>query len=228
MVDVEQRSLGPLEQHLIASFESLPDHERRVGDVFDELVGVDHVLLEDRVTIEGELVVDLRQLSVLVLEGDVEFLPEDPWVEEVLDLTGVGGMPGASEDDDTDPRVKRSMDVEVNGKRFEVNLYVPESQLAATGGGAKPRPKRKRGGGSGGAGVAGSGQVAVPMQGTIVKVNVEVGDTVSAGDAVVVLEAMKMENNVAADIDGTITEVKAEAGQSVAAGEVVVVIEPAG
>jgi acetyl-CoA/propionyl-CoA carboxylase, biotin carboxylase, biotin carboxyl carrier protein len=41
----------------------------------------------------------------------------------------------------------------------------------------------------------------------------------------VVLEAMKMENNVAADIDGTVTEVKVEAGQSVAAGEIVVVIE---
>ena len=52
--------------------------------------------------------------------------------------------------------------------------------------------------------------------------SIEVGDTVSAGDAVVVLEAMKMENNVAADIDGTITEVKVESGQSVSAGEVVI------
>jgi acetyl-CoA/propionyl-CoA carboxylase biotin carboxyl carrier protein len=64
------------------------------------------------------------------------------------------------------------------------------------------------------------------MQGTIVKVLVEAGQTVAAGDPVVVLEAMKMENNVAADVAGTVTEVKAEAGQSVAAGEVVVVIEP--
>ena len=62
------------------------------------------------------------------------------------------------------------------------------------------------------------------MQGTIVKVNVAVGDTVSAGDPVVVLEAMKMENNVAADIDGTISEIKVEAGQSVAAGDIALVI----
>jgi biotin carboxyl carrier protein len=80
------------------------------------------------------------------------------------------------------------------------------------------------GGGAAGGG-AGSGKIAVPMQGTIVKVLVEPGQTVAAGDPVVVLEAMKMENNVAADIAGTVTEVKAEAGQSVAAGEIVVVIE---
>ena len=79
-----------------------------------------------------------------------------------------------------------------------------------------------------GTAAAGSGKIAVPMQGTIVQVIAEVGATVSAGDPVVVLEAMKMENNVAADIDGTVTEVKVEAGQSVTAGEVVVVIEPAG
>ena len=74
---------------------------------------------------------------------------------------------------------------------------------------------------------AGSGKIAVPMQGTIVKVTVEVGQTVAKGDSVVVLEAMKMENNVAADVDGVVTEIKVEAGQSVTAGEVAVVIEPA-
>ena len=47
------------------------------------------------------------------------------------------------------------------------------------------------------------------------------GQTVEVGDTIVVLEAMKMENNVAADIDGTVTEIKVEAGQSVAAGDVV-------
>ena len=63
------------------------------------------------------------------------------------------------------------------------------------------------------------------MQGTIVKVDVQVGQQVAIGDTLVVLEAMKMENNVAADLDGTVVEVKVEPGQSVTAGEVVVVIE---
>ncbi|MCP4435885.1 MAG: acetyl-CoA carboxylase biotin carboxylase subunit [Actinomycetia bacterium] len=184
----------------------------------------------------------IRALEEMEIEGIETVIPADlailshpdfqavehstKWVEEVLDLSGItSAAPVAGEGEDDEPKVKRTMDVEVNGKRFEVSLYVPEGQLASgSGGGAKPRPKRKRGGGGGGGAVAGSGQVAVPMQGTIVKVNVEVGDTVSAGDAVVVLEAMKMENNVAADIDGTITEVKVESGQSVSAGEVVIVI----
>jgi acetyl-CoA/propionyl-CoA carboxylase biotin carboxyl carrier protein len=65
------------------------------------------------------------------------------------------------------------------------------------------------------------------MQGTIVKVSVEVGEEVQAGDIVCVLEAMKMENNIAADVAGTVAEIKVEAGQSVTNGEVVVVITPA-
>jgi acetyl-CoA/propionyl-CoA carboxylase biotin carboxyl carrier protein len=63
------------------------------------------------------------------------------------------------------------------------------------------------------------------MQGTIVKVLVEVGQAVEAGQAVCVLEAMKMENNIAADKAGTIAEVKVAPGQSVGAGDIVVVIE---
>ena len=63
------------------------------------------------------------------------------------------------------------------------------------------------------------------MQGTIVKVLVEVGDAVEIGQAVCVLEAMKMENNIAAEKAGTVAEVKVAPGQSVGTGDVVVVIE---
>ena len=76
--------------------------------------------------------------------------------------------------------------------------------------GRGPRPSGAGGGGA--AAAAGSGTVTVPMQGTIVKVLVEVGDAVEAGQAVCVLEAMKMENNIAADKAGTVTEVKVEPG----------------
>ncbi len=62
------------------------------------------------------------------------------------------------------------------------------------------------------------------MQGTIVKVLVEVGQQVEAGQAVVVLEAMKMENQIAADKAGTVAEIKVTAGDTVGAGDVVVVI----
>ena len=72
---------------------------------------------------------------------------------------------------------------------------------------------------------AGSGAVTVPMQGTIVKVLVEVGHAVEVGQTVCVLEAMKMENNIAADQAGTVTEVKVAPGHSVGTGDVVAVIE---
>jgi acetyl-CoA/propionyl-CoA carboxylase biotin carboxyl carrier protein len=62
------------------------------------------------------------------------------------------------------------------------------------------------------------------MQGTIVKVLVEVGQEVEAGQSVVVLEAMKMENQIAADKSGTIKEIKVSEGDTVGSGDVVVVI----
>lgn len=146
------------------------------------------------------------------------------WVEERLDLTGVSGKPAGDPpaDDADEPRVKRNVLVEVNGKRFDVAAWVPETAGVAAG----PAPKKpKRSASSGGAGAAGSGQVAVPMQGTIVKVLVEVGQEVAADEAVIVLEAMKMENNINADKAGTIAEIKVSTGDTVGAGDVVVVIE---
>ena len=112
----------------------------------------------------------------------------------------------------------------MDGRRFQVKLWVPEG--APVGAAAPARPGRPRpGAGAGGhGGGAGSGQVAVPMQGTIVKVLVAVGDAVEVGQTVTVLEAMKMENNIAAEAAGTVTEVKVAPGDAVGAGDVVVVI----
>jgi acetyl-CoA/propionyl-CoA carboxylase biotin carboxyl carrier protein len=63
------------------------------------------------------------------------------------------------------------------------------------------------------------------MQGTVVKVLVKPGDTVGAGQAVCVLEAMKMENNIVSELAGTVTEVRVKAGQSVGSGDVIAVIK---
>jgi acetyl-CoA/propionyl-CoA carboxylase biotin carboxyl carrier protein len=63
------------------------------------------------------------------------------------------------------------------------------------------------------------------MQGTIVKVLVEVGQEVDAGATVCVLEAMKMENNIVAEKAGTVSEVKVAPGDPVGSGDVVVVID---
>jgi len=142
------------------------------------------------------------------------------WVEEDLDLSGVRVDAGelATVGDDEAPTVRRETTVEVDGRRFAVSLWVPESTAAA-------RPSRARARKSGGGGGGGDGRVAVPMQGTIVKVLVAVGDTVEAGDSVCVLEAMKMENNVVADKTGTVSEVLVSPGDSVGGGDIVVMIE---
>jgi acetyl-CoA/propionyl-CoA carboxylase biotin carboxyl carrier protein len=210
-----------------------------VSQYYDNLIGKLIVWGSDRPTAIGRMI---RALEEMVVEGVATTIPADlailrhadfaagqhstKWVEDTLDLSSVSSAPGApSGDDDGAPKVQRDVDVEVNGKRFSVRMWVPDVPVAA-GAAAAPaggvRPRRAAGAG---ASAAGSGKVTVPMQGTIVKVLVEVGQSVEAGQAVCVLEAMKMENNIAADKAGTVTEVKVTVGQSVGSGDVVVVIE---
>ena len=146
------------------------------------------------------------------------------WVSEHPDLApadpaAADPAPAEPPDGDGAARVRRDIDVEVDGKRFSVSMWVPDSAGDAAGAPARRRRARAPAAASGG-----DGYVAVGMQGTIVRVLVAVGDAVSAGDPVVVLEAMKMENHVTADSSGTVTEVRVAVGDSVGAGDVVVVI----
>ncbi|MFV0635300.1 biotin/lipoyl-containing protein [Mitsuokella sp. WILCCON 0060] len=71
---------------------------------------------------------------------------------------------------------------------------------------------------------AGEHSIDAPMPGKIVKVIAEVGQTVKAGDVLLVLEAMKMQNEITADADGTIKAVNVEAGQNVKVKESLVII----
>lgn len=71
---------------------------------------------------------------------------------------------------------------------------------------------------------AAGNKVTTPLPGTILDVFVNVGDAVKSGQTVVLLEAMKMENNIEADCDGTVKEVKVRKGDSVLEGDVLVVI----
>ena len=79
-------------------------------------------------------------------------------------------------------------------------------------------------GGTGGSADAGTGSVAAPMHGTILKLLVNEGDRVEAGDPVAILEAMKMETHLAATASGTVTAIRVDAGEVVEAGQVVAVI----
>ena len=203
-----------------------------VSQFYDNLVGKLIVWGKDR---ETAIARTIRALDEMVVEGVHTTIPADrailahpdfaavthstKWVEETLDLSNLTSSSGAGEAPE-DGLVERSTTVEVNGKRFDVKMWVPET----TGVVAKKSKKPTRAGGSSGSG-GGSGEVAAPMQGTIVKVNVEVGQTVAVGDSVVVLEAMKMENQIAADKAGKVAKVNVKPGDTVGSGDVLVVIE---
>jgi acetyl-CoA/propionyl-CoA carboxylase biotin carboxyl carrier protein len=214
-----------------------------ISQYYDNLVGKLVVWGRDR---EVAIARTIRALDELVVEGVATTIPADlailkhpdfaavthstKWVEEVLDLTGVGGKsessaPG-SDDVDAEPKVKRSTTVEVNGKRFDVNMWVPETPAVAVAAGAAPKKTKRGGSGGGGGGSAiASGSVEAPMQGTIVKVLVEVGQTVEVGAGIVVLEAMKMENQINAEKAGTVKEIKVATGDTVGGGDILAVIE---
>ena len=97
---------------------------------------------------------------------------------------------------------------EVNGKRFEILVHAPEPVVK------RHRAKQSSAGGSSGTGLAS------PMQGTVVKISVEEGQSVEVGDLVIVLEAMKMEQPLNAHKSGVIKNLKAVIGETVASGTV--------
>ena len=213
-----------------------------VSQHYDNLVAKLVVWAEDRDLARRRM---LRALDETRIDGVATTIPADVailahpdfaaaehstrWVEERLDLaslpTTAGAETAAAETVDGDaPRVLREVTAEVDGRRYALKLWVPEMAGVAPAAGGGAKAARRRGGGAVAAG-AGSGSVAVPMQGTIVKVLVAVGDTVEVGQTVCVLEAMKMENAITAEVAGAVKEVRVAAGDSVGGGDVVVVIE---
>ena len=213
-----------------------------VSQFYDNLVGKLIVWARDRPTAIARTI---RALEEMRVSGVATTIPADlailrhpdfaavthstKWVEERLDLTGVtppAAPTPAADDEEAAPLVRRRATVEVNGKRFDVSLWVPEAAAttAAAPAAAKARKLRRAGGAASG-GAAGSGNVTVPMQGTIVKVVVEVGQEVEVGQPIVVLEAMKMENQIAAEKAGTVKEIKVAPGDTVGGGDVVAIIE---
>jgi acetyl-CoA/propionyl-CoA carboxylase biotin carboxyl carrier protein len=109
--------------------------------------------------------------------------------------------------------------VEVNGKRLEV--LVPAGLGTANGSATGARSKKPVRRQSGAVTKSASGNVLTsPMQGTIVKVAVADGDVVEAGDLVVVLEAMKMEQPLAAHRSGTVKSLTAQVGATVTSGSI--------
>jgi biotin carboxyl carrier protein len=100
-------------------------------------------------------------------------------------------------------------EVVVGGRRFQIGPAVGGRQRG--GGGSKDR----------------DGEVTAPLAGVVIEVRVAIGDTVTAGQALLVIEAMKMQNEIKCPLDGTITAIRCEAGGRVEQGQVLVEYEPA-
>ncbi len=211
-----------------------------ISQFYDNLVGKLIVWGRDR---DVAIARTIRALDELVVEGVATTIPADlailrapefravehstKWVEESLDLTGVSSTPVAApetDDGDDPPLVRRSTTVEVNGRRFAVEMWVPDVPVAVAAAAAPGRKRARRGSATSG-GAVGSGHLAAPMQGTIVKVLVEPGQEVEVGAGIVVLEAMKMENRINSETAGTVKEIRVSAGDTVGGGDVIAIIE---
>ncbi len=215
-----------------------------LSQYYDNLVGKLVVWGRDREEARRRM---LRALDELVVDGIATTIPahrlvldapefvgaahSTAWLEQHLDLTAIPPAttagPSSPAPEGEPPRVRRDVDVEVDGRRFSVSLWVPEVEpAAATGPGTARPPRRGATSGGGRSGATGDGRsVCPPMQGTVVDVLVAVGDEVEEGQTVCVIEAMKMENQIGASRSGRVAEVKVEPGQAVGAGDVVMVIE---
>jgi len=199
-----------------------------VSQYYDNLIGKLIVWGKDRPTAIARTI---RALEEMKVEGVHTTIPADlailrhpdfaavqhstKWVEETLDLSHIGSQVAPSQAPAAG-LVEKTTTVEVNGKRFEVKAWVPESGGTA--------PVVRRAARTSAAASAGGGDVVAPMQGTIVKVLVEVGQEVKVGDAMVVLEAMKMENQLQAEKAGTVKSINVKPGDKVGSGDVLVVI----
>lgn len=211
-----------------------------IGGQFDSMLAKLIVFGETR---EEALQRARRALSEYVIEGMPTALPfhahivENPafvgdgekfdvytkWIEEEWDNPIPAYVDPADVEEEEDATPKQKVVVEIDGRRVEIAL---PGDLALAGGGAsgaKKKAKKRRAGG-GKKAVSGDA-VAAPMQGTVIKVNVEEGQEVNEGDTVVVLEAMKMENPVKAHKSGVVTGLSAAAGEGVTKGAVLMEIK---
>jgi acetyl-CoA/propionyl-CoA/long-chain acyl-CoA carboxylase, biotin carboxylase, biotin carboxyl carrier protein len=219
------------------------DEGDTISQYYDNLIGKLVVWGADREAARHRMLRALRELEVggvrTTVPADVALLDHPDfvagnhstrWVEEEVDPASLAGaapspVPVASQAEGDGVQLEeRTIPVEVEGKRFSVRVWLPEAPAA---GDAAPRagrrvskPRVAAGGGGGG-----DGTVSAPMQGTIVKVLVAQGDAVEPGQALLVLEAMKMENHINAERGGTVKEVRVAAGNTVGTGDVLIVIE---
>jgi acetyl-CoA/propionyl-CoA carboxylase biotin carboxyl carrier protein len=176
--------------------------EFQIGGV-KTLIGFHKALLSHPCFRAGETchgIVESEQLA-----ARAEELAGDP-------APGVRPVPGRT--------LERTVFAEVDGRRVEVRVRVPEPPYREL---ARRRRERAASGGAGGA----SDRVVSPMQGTVLQLRVAEGDLVETGQVICIVEAMKMENEVTAHRSGIVGDVSIEVGQPVTTGQAICRIEGA-
>jgi acetyl-CoA/propionyl-CoA carboxylase biotin carboxyl carrier protein len=140
---------------------------------------------------------------------------ETEWSGGVAPFTAAAAPASADE--------RETVVVEVGGKRLEVSL--PAKIFSGTSTATSQRPAARRSGArQAAASSAGAAALTAPMQGTIVKVAAQNGDTVAEGDVIVVVEAMKMEQPLLAHRGGVVADLSVEVGATVTAGATICTI----
>ena len=112
--------------------------------------------------------------------------------------------------------------ITVNGNVYDVTVEEGTGSTAGAAKAATPKAAAPKAAPKAAAGAQGAVKVNAPMPGKILKVNVNAGTAVKKGDVLLVLEAMKMENEICAPQDGTVATVECAAGDSVESGKVLV------
>ncbi|AKK05053.1 biotin carboxyl carrier protein;biotin carboxylase [Corynebacterium mustelae] len=206
-----------------------------IGGQFDSMLAKLIVFGETR---EEALQRSRRALAEYIVEGMPTAIPfhrhivENPafvgdengfdvytkWIEEEWDNPIPPYVDPADAEEAEESTPNQKVVVEIDGRRVEIALPGDLALGGGGAGGAKKKAKKRRSGGAK-AGVSGDA-VAAPMQGTVIKVNVEEGQEVAEGEVVVVLEAMKMENPVKAHKAGVVTGLAVAAGEGVTKGSV--------
>lgn len=105
--------------------------------------------------------------------------------------------------------------VKVNGKVYEVEL----DEVSEKNGSVEASPKAEPV-----SDVKGSGEIKAPIAGKVIDIKVNVGDTVTKGQTVAVIEAMKLENEIQASVEGKVVAIKASKGGQVANGDTLIVL----
>ncbi|MCZ0859761.1 pyruvate/oxaloacetate carboxyltransferase [Methanocorpusculum sp. MG] len=205
------KSPAPLDEALVASI--IGDEERITCRPADTLSPIYDKMKTDA---EGQdLIRKEEDVLTYILYPAIApaFLKGEKKAEPLPETVPAGAAAAAPVDID----IPRSMEVEVDGEVFMVRILSVEGESVAAGSSEPGKRQTPHGDVPGG--------VKSSIQGMVLDIKVQMGQKVAAGDTLLVLEAMKMENPVVSPVDGTVTEIFVENGAVVQSGDVLVVVK---